>query len=484
MATRKVSFLDWHTSLGFSSNPFTVHALRADEMGRRLMVGRDDQVELVAKRLHKDGKITCLDGHVGVGKTSLVNVAAYECFQAYLHGDTAQLLIPLNDSFQLSKDEDVDSFCEKVFRRVATGLLAHRDELVGRTLPSKVLQNLNAWMNSPVIEYVNDSIGATIGGGIPGIFSASVKGDASKSRQINTGTGFTKEGLEQLIRKWLNEIFVVQGSGGVICVIDNLELLESGSNARRLLEALRDRLFNVNGLRWVFCGANGVIHSLAASARLGSFLNTPIIDVHNISPSSIEDLVRTRLNEFSQSPENAEEELPIRIADISTLYPIINFNLRDLLHYVEDYCEHQFNAGKSIQDDNQKASRFAKWLEKLTTESYSTLSSRVAGDAWAVLDVAMSSPFKGTFGIGDYGSFNRNSKAAIPQKSFERWLKDFVKLGLITKNIDDTAAEDDGFKRDVFAVTAKGALVHYARLLKQENQSLAPVDWLRRVHNI
>lgn len=482
MSVGRFMDMDCYLSYGFHGSPFTVHALRADEKGRKLMVGRDGQVAMVAKRLHKDGKITCLDGHVGVGKTSLVNVAAFECFHAFLRGETSQLLIPLSDAFQLTKDQDVDEFCEKVFRRVAGGLLSHRSELENYALPLNSVQNLDAWLNSPVVEFMNETLGGTITLGVPGVIGGTAKVDTVRSRQANTGSGFAKEGLEQLVKKWLDEIFTVQGTGGVICVIDNLELLESGATARRLLEALRDRLFNVNGLRWVFCGANGVIHSLAASARLGSFLNTPIIDVQNIQPSHIEDLIRTRLQEFSVDPTLAESSLPIKISDIAALYPIINFNLRDLLHYVDDYCEHQFQLGKSQISEEQKTVRFKKWLEKITIESYTTLSSRIPRDAWAVLDIAMGNSFKGTFGIGDYGSFNSNSKVQLSKASFERWLRDFVKLQLITKNIDDVSMEDDGFKRDVFTVTAKGALVHYARLLKQENQSLMPTDWLRRVH--
>ena len=87
--------LDPYATIGLTENPFVVHALSADETGERLLVGRDDDIHLVAQRLHKHGKITCLDGHVGVGKTSLVNVAAYKCYKAYLAGETPQLLLSL-----------------------------------------------------------------------------------------------------------------------------------------------------------------------------------------------------------------------------------------------------------------------------------------------------------------------------------------------------------------------------------------------------
>jgi hypothetical protein len=132
--------------------------------------------------------------------------------------------------------------------------------------------------------------------------------------------------------------------------------------------------------------------------------------------------------------------------------------------------------------ESQKEARFAKWLSKITVDSYSNLSSRIPADAWAVLDIAMSDAFKGTFGLGDYGSFNANSKISIAQSTFSKRLRDLIKFGLISKGIEDSISDDDGFKRDVCTVTAKGALVYYARLIKQETQSIADVTWLRRVH--
>ena len=59
-----------------------------------------------------------------------------------------------------------------------------------------------------------------------------------------------------------------------------------------------------------------------------------------------------------------------------------------------------------------------------------------------------------------------------------------MKLGLLSKSIDEEQSDEDGFSRDVFTVTAKGALVQYARRKKNENLSLAePAAWMKRVHH-
>jgi len=476
--------MDPYAAIGLTENPFVVHALSPDERGERLLVGRDEDIQLVAQRLHKHGKITCLDGQVGVGKTSLVNVAAYQCFKAYLAGETPQLLIPSVVSFQLKKDGNVDDFCAEVFKGVAQTLLKYASELRHFDLPVGLsLPHLNAWLNSPIVQHLNANGGIGASFGIPGVAQVSTNGSVATANQVNQSVGFSQSGFDSMVRGWLNEIFHVQGNGGVVCIIDNIELLETGVSARRMLEALRDKLFTVNGLRWVFCGANGVIHSLAASPRLTAFLSTPVIDVRNIHSSKIPTLIRARLTEFSSDASKAEDALPVDLDDLKHLYFLVNSNLRDLLGLADEYCEHCVTAGQPVRVKEKKQAKFDKWLQKATIDRYLALSSRISANAWAVLDIAMSKQFSGTFGAGDYESFNQNSKVSFERSTFARWLRDLVKLGLLSKSIDEEQSDEEGFSRDVFTVTAKGALVQYARRKRNENYSIAePVEWIRRVH--
>lgn len=478
-------FFDTYASYGLSESPFLVHALKPDERGKRLLVGRDKELRLVCQKLHKHGKITCLDGHVGVGKTSLVNVAAYMCFEAFLAGDSPQLLIPMPEAFQLKKDEDVHAFCADVYRRVAQTLLRYRTHFRELGLQLKNAERLDAWLNSPIAEHLNSTLGVGVSVGVPGAASASATGGGATSQQINTSAGFSDQGFEQTVRDWLSQIFTVEGNGGVVCVIDNLELLETAAQSRRVLEALRDRLFNVNGLRWAFCGANGVIHSLGASQRLSSYLNAPVIEVGHVHPSALEPLFRARFREFAMKDEHeVEQNLPISLADLKHLYLIVNYNLRDLLSLADEYCDHLADTASRLTNDTQKAIRFTKWLSAATSERYSALKSRLPSDAWTILDLVMGDDFRGTFGIGDYDSIKSNSTLALAQSTFEKRLRDLVKHDLISKTIDDDQSqrEDGDFKRDIFSVTAKGSMVHYARLLRNETQGIKPVTWLRRVH--
>jgi hypothetical protein len=480
-----MKYQDIYASLGLIENPFGILALSPNEKGERLMVGRDDDLHIVGRRLHKHGKITCLDGHVGVGKTSLVNVAAHKCFKAYLSGETPQLLIPSIDSYQLKKDGNVEQFIQEVFQGIAQTLLKNAETLKQQydlTKEARTLHQLDAWLNSPVVQHLNDNFGVGASIGAPGFAQISINSGATKAGQLNQSAGFAQNGFETLVRQLLDEIFSDQGNGGVVCIIDNIELLETGPVARRMLESLRDKLFNVRGLRWVFCGANGVIHSLASSPRLTAYLSTPL-DIANIQPSALPNLIRARLAEFSTNVVKAEEDLPIEIEDLKDLYLLVNSNLRDLLGLADQFCEYCADT-KIPKNSQEKQTRFKKWLNKVTVDKYKNLQSRISEKAWAVLDIAMSQQFNGTFGAADYSSFNSNSTESFKNNTFSKWIRDLVKLGLLSKSFDDEQSEDDGFKRDVYSVTANGALVHYARRMNKESYSLLqPIEWIRSVHH-
>ena len=189
------------------------------------------------------------------------------------------------------------------------------------------------------------------------------------------------------------------------------------------------------------------------------------------------------MKEFAADPVKAEHDLPIRIDDLKYLYHLVNANLRDLLGLADEYCEYASQVSPQVLERDQKQKLFEKWLERATTERYQALSSRISDKAWAILDIAMSDQFKGTFGVGDYSTFNQSSTVAFEKSTFAKWLRDLVKLGLITKTLDDEHGnDDDGFTRDVFSVTAKGALVHHGRRQRTENFSVVSSEWLRRVH--
>lgn len=136
-----------------------------------------------------------------------------------------------------------------------------------------------AWLENPVFMDGSVSI-AGFGGG--------------KTTSINDSKGFDVHGFFSIVDRLLAMAF---REGGVICILDNLEILNTSQVARERLEALRDDLFSKHGIRWVVCGARGIVRSVADSARLQGRLQEPII-ILPLDGGAIHDLIKARVDEF------------------------------------------------------------------------------------------------------------------------------------------------------------------------------------------
>ena len=104
------------------------------------------------------------------------------------------------------------------------------------------------------------------GGGIP-VLNASAGG----GHEPNTSEGFTRGGLPAAIRQILADAYS-GGSGGVICILDNLELAGRVGDATKMLDILRDRVLGVPGIRWVLCGSRGIVSRARTQRLSGEFM--------------------------------------------------------------------------------------------------------------------------------------------------------------------------------------------------------------------
>jgi hypothetical protein len=458
---RENAVRDYYVDWGFLENPLQPNALNPDDRGERLLVGRESELDVVCRRLHKQKKITCVEGPVGFGKTSLVNIAAHKCFKAFARKETDQLLIPCRQTFQLDRTDTTESFSLRVFLAVAQTLLELTDNMKGLGLSMEGMSQVDNWLNSPRAKAFSMGLGGV---------------SAGMGIAPNASSGFAVSGFETRIIGWLQEIFRTHGNGGVVCIVDNLELLETTAKARATLEALRDRLFSTVGLRWVFCGAHGVVHSIASSPRLNGFTTRPVVEVNHLSPEATDAVLASRIREFAVNPDKAY--LPILEASFNELYKVLNFNLRDLLSYADNYCTEVFDSNVAPQNDAGKSRRFEGWLRKETVDQYRSLQSRIHSDAWTILDTAMGQQFAGTFGPGDYPVFRVNDIKSLSEDAFHKFLRSFEKHGLLDRSVRE--GDVDEARQTLYSVTSKGALVHYARVQTKEARVPGAVDWLKR----
>lgn len=262
------------------------------------------------------GPITTIEGPNGVGKTSVVSVAAHKLWKEFQSGVRAKCFLPSREQFQFSQDGNAQELINNVYRQVLLTLHGNRKLLVEKSLNIGETDKLEKWLSYP--QY------SGIGGGFAG---ASV----NTSTSPNESEGFSELGCNNAVQSQLDHLFPSPNSGGVICTLDNIELLEQSRRAREALEYLRDTLFDRRGLIWVICGAKGIVRSAASSQRLQGVLSDPL-RIAALEEAKLDGLIEARISEFSQKDKHPTP--PVTEVAFKHLFKITNANRRNALNFV------------------------------------------------------------------------------------------------------------------------------------------------------
>jgi hypothetical protein len=335
------------TDLGFRDNPYSTTPIRPTRTGARLLVGREKPLRRLIRGITSADTLPTVEGDNGVGKTSLVAVAGYDLLRAFDGKETTQLFLSLPDAFQLLPTDNLIEFRRRVYYAVARAFIEQNKRLKLAGLSPPDTDDVERWLQAPVIK--------AGGGGIQVLGSGA---NVDRSAAINEGEGFRDDGFQATIDGWLAECFPSRELGGFICLIDNLELLETSQAARRQLEALRDSMLNRPGLRWVLCGARGIVRSAASSARLHGVLSDPI-ELGPLSDAMVSEAINRRIKIFAS---HGEVYAPVNTDGFTHIYRVLNRNLRDALKYCEDYSLWLDEQGERPDNYNARWELLESWL--------------------------------------------------------------------------------------------------------------------------
>lgn len=420
------------TDLGFSSNPYDSRSLTANAEGLKLLVGRRREKRALLGQLANSSLHPTIEGDNGVGKTSLVLVAVYEAVMRRVNGDSDQTFVPVNILLQIGSD--AADFQRRALLAIAQALIEHEAHLRDYGHDVTNLSELKRWMNEPIV--------TTVSGGAQAFgFGANV----DVADEINTSTGFSDSGFERAVRKALTQAFPTPESGALVAVIDNMELLARSNEARRVLELIRDTSLSLPGVRWVLCGAKGIVRASVSSPRLVGRISRPI-EVKPVADATIEELIEARLHHFAARPD---AKAPVGPVEFRHLYDICNANLRDALRYAQEFC--------IWLDDEEELGRpqsdFLELLQVWLADEADriTESIRLQPRTWKLFDdLAVSG---GTCAPGDFETFG----FASPQHMRTNFAQ-LERADLISAEVDE-----DDLRRRTVSLTSKGWIVHYSR---------------------
>lgn len=428
-----VSSFDIWSRFGFDDNPYSQETLPATEVGDRLLAGREAQVSQAQLLIGSRGATPTFEGPIGAGKTSLLNVAIYRMYAECINNPAKSLWLPAAETIQPSTD--AQSFETQAYRIILQTLIRHKDDFFRVGLPELDLKSLDSWLNQPQYR----SWGA-------GLNAWQVGGNFNFGKAPNETEGFLNSGFPAAIRRLLEEGFG-GGSGGVVLILDNLEIVGKVSAAREQLDTLRDRVLSVPGVRWVLCGSRGTV-SRARTQRLSGVFSAP----ERIKPlleDEVVDAVSRRIHEYGRETAVA----PLTPDAFRLLYRVLNSNLRDSMTWAQTFS--QWLLAQYPNLDFPSAEDRMKLLEAwLTEQAENTLATagQIQNRVWVFFDqlcenggAAPSSELKGTYGF----EHQQQGTNAVTHLS---------NANLVEREVDP----EDGTKT-INTVTADGWMVYFAR---------------------
>ncbi len=411
---------NWLSEFGFTKNPYDTMALPASVEGDALLVGRDEEVNFLIQQLTSSSLIPLLYGENGVGKSSIANVAAFRLSQKHSQGNTRYFSLKMK-SIQGNQLADLAGFERSIYQEILFLLLDNRKFLERRNIKKREIIKVNKLIRQ---------LGNIGGGGGVGLVSLNID---------YVPNPFAENSLPSIARSWLEKCFSGCYSGGIICVIDNLENNGTSSQVKKSVESLRDTLFTMPGLLWVFCGTPIAVEGMRTSRLLQGYLAEKRI--YPIEDSLVPTVVERRIAFYG----NVNVDPPIDKDLFETLYTIVNKQLRVAFTLCQEFATFLFN--NPVWRHNSRKSEFKTWIDQMASD-LPEREYEIPNESWQLFEKIItfgsdiSSNDLELLGLSDVEELNR---LALPLK-FHRLL--------------EIVETDDGF---VVRITRDGWLVNYKR---------------------
>lgn len=415
---------------GFHESPYSHEKLSVGEEGDQLFVGRAAEIRQLQMRIGSGGAHATVEGAAGVGKSSLIAVASYRMMKQCALDAGGTIFVPAEQFLQIG--EDAREFEERLFRTIAQTLIHNAGAFRQAECAIPAIDGLDRWMNSP--QYRTGSAGA---------FGVS----AGYGSAPNSSEGFSQEGFANAVKEELRRLFPTEGTGGIICVIDNLELLQTSSAAREALERLRDTVFGLQGLRWVLCGSRGIV-SRARSQRLSGFFAPPL-PIRPVTDEDAVELIRRRLQYFRKD----KAVPPVSPDSFQFLYHALNSNLRDALSYAQNFSEwlySEFAPNGEPPESRDAHALLEAWMTELAENAANDATS-VQNRVWQFFDELAARG--GSTRAADFAQYDFRT-----QQQFAHSVTSLETVNLAVREVDP----DDGSRR-IITITPMGWLVSFHR---------------------
>ncbi len=293
--------------LGLDGNPYDPRPLSIDARGRKLFVGRAKTLDEFNILLSSTGGgMVIVEGGVGVGKTSFVNICLYDKLKSdsYLPCDKIELDGNMDVvQFVLSVFSNMFHSLEKYDRTKRLGRFSVHGE--ARVLLSQTIQS--SWSGSIQV------LGT--GGGI------------GRQKSTTAPTAVVLSSIIPVMSKWVSLVTNKLNYSAIVVPINNLDIVDD-ADIVDFLNRVRDTLTGFNGVWWVLVGKPNLFSLLEGKAsRVSEMITGSPVKLSPLPKKEIHEMIELRIKNLSKN--KIKPPIPEKVIDI--LYDVSKGEARYIL---------------------------------------------------------------------------------------------------------------------------------------------------------
>lgn len=301
---------------GFSVNPYDPAPLGVSSEDAELLVGRDKEGrELAAFLSSFDRGAIVVEGGIGVGKTSFVNVNEYRLSQD-------EAFLPSLSVIELQNGMTPTEFLLSVLSNSLNALRTLHQEVKD----DREFRRLSTAVEQTLFSTRTYQAGITVPGG------AGVGGSAGRNLTATNPNVTLLPAVSQYLDDFLT---LAQGHDHdkVVVSVNNLDIIDPGFLIQ-VLHQIRDVTFNRVGYLWIFTGPVGTRAVIAQrAARVSEVMVTDPIRILPLSQREVHQAVDARVRKFRL---DANVKAPVDKDVIDILYAASNGEIRYVLNRCKD----------------------------------------------------------------------------------------------------------------------------------------------------
>ncbi len=383
--------------LGLTDNPYDPRPLSIDTDDRKLFVGRAETLDEFNILLSSTrGGMIIVEGGVGVGKTSFVNIGLYDKFKS-------ERYLPC-DKIELEGNMDIIQFVLSVFSNMFHSIeKCDRTERLGRFAVHEKARAL-----------LSQTIQSSWGGEVKFLGTG---GGVSRQKSATSPVAVVLSPIVSVMNEWIDFVINKLNYSAIIVPLDNLDIVDD-MDIVGFLNKTRDTLMGFDGVWWVLVGKPNLFSLLERKAsRVSEMITGSPVKLDPLSKKEVHGMIKLRIKNLST--DKIEAPVPEKVIDI--LYDVSKGEARYILKRCGDLIlkfHAKFPSEKTVPEETAVKMLSVMAKERIDAASLSP------SDRKILEKMAKKERFQNK----DYRYFGKPSA-----QNFNYVIKKLFSLGLITR---------------------------------------------------